>query len=284
MNKTQKVFKFIFTIFLYVFAVIGFVFTGVFIAMQLHLTDVKGSIDSRNEYFNKVRDEIARVTTAQDTKYDWTTTSDWDVLKNALIKDKEPILEASRASGVPARMIAAVVVPEQFRFFSSNRESFKRYFEPLKILGNGTKFSFGVAGIKTGTAMQIEQNLKDKNSVYYIGLNHENDLDFTTPDPDTQRMDRLTDTHDHYYSYLYSGLFINQISTQWKNAGYSIDNRPEVISTLFNLGFARSQPKANPEVGGAEIVINGRSYTFGGIAYEFYYSNELVDIFPRDVQ
>ena len=208
MNKTQKVFKFIFTIFLYVFAVIGFVFTGVFIAMQLHLTDVKGSIDSRNEYFNKVRDEIARVTTAQDTKYDWTTTSDWDVLKNALIKDKEPILEASRASGVPARMIAAVVVPEQFRFFSSNRESFKRYFEPLKILGNGTKFSFGVAGIKTGTAMQIEQNLKDKNSVYYIGLNHENDLDFTTPDPDTQRMDRLTDTHDHNYSYLYSGLLL----------------------------------------------------------------------------
>jgi hypothetical protein len=284
MNKTQKVFKFIFTIFLYAFAVIGFIFTGVFIAMQLHLTDVKGSIDSRNEYFNKVRDEITRVTTAQDIKYDWTTTSDWDVLKNALIKDKEPILEASRASGVPARMIAAVVVPEQFRFFSSNRESFKRYFEPLKILGNGTKFSFGVAGIKTGTAIQIEQNLKDKNSVYYIGANHENDLDFTTPDPDTERMDRLTDTHDHYYSYLYSGLFINQISTQWKNAGYSIDGRPEVISTLFNLGFARSVPKANPEVGGAEIVINGRSYTFGGIAYEFYYSNELVDIFPRDVQ
>lgn len=201
-----------------------------------------------------------------------------------MIKDKEPILEASRVSGVPARMIAAVVIPEQFRFFSSNRESFKRYFEPLKLLGNGTKFSFGVAGIKTGTAMQIEENLKDKNSVYYAGADHENDLNFTTSDPDTERMDRLTDSHNHYFSYLYSGLFINQISNQWKNAGYSIDNRPEVISTLFNLGFSHSQPKANPEVGGAEIVINGRSYTFGGIAYEFYYSNELVDIFPRDVQ
>lgn len=284
MNKKLKVLKFIFTIFLYVFAVIGFVFTGVFIAMQLHLTDVKGSIDSRNEYFNKVRDEITRTTQATNIQYDWTTTSDWDVLKNGLIKDKEPILEASRVSGVPARMIAAVVIPEQFRFFSSNRESFKRYFEPLKLLGNGTKFSFGVAGIKTGTAMQIEENLKDKNSVYYAGADHENDLNFTTSDPDTERMDRLTDSHNHYFSYLYSGLFINQISNQWKNAGYSIDNRPEVISTLFNLGFSHSQPKANPEVGGAEIVINGRSYTFGGIAYEFYYSNELVDIFPRDVQ
>lgn len=284
MNKKLKVLKFIFTIFLCVFAVIGFVFTGVFIAMQLHLTDVKGSIDSRNEYFNKVRDEITRTTQATNIQYDWTTTSDWDVLKNGLIKDKEPILEASRVSGVPARMIAAVVIPEQFRFFSSNRESFKRYFEPLKLLGNGTKFSFGVAGIKTGTAMQIEENLKDKNSVYYIEADHENDLNFTTSDPDTERMDRLTDSHNHYFSYLYSGLFINQISNQWKNAGYSIDNRPEVISTLFNLGFSHSQPKANPEVGGAEIVINGRSYTFGGIAYEFYYSNELVDIFPRDVQ
>lgn len=284
MEKIKKILKFTYTFFLYTFAIIGLTFTGVYFGMKYHLTDVKGSIDSRNTYFNKVRDEIVRVHQAEQIKYDWTTTSDWDVLKNALIKDKEPILEASRASGVQARLIAAVVVPEQFRFFGSNRESFKKYFEPLKILGNGTKFSYGVAGIKETTATKIEENLKDPTSPYYLGPEHEGDLNFMTDTPDTERMDRLTDPHNHYYSYLYSGLFINEILAQWSKSGFPISGRPEVLSTLFNIGFARSLPKAEPEVGGSEIIVNGRSYTFGGLAYEFYYSDELLDIFPRDVQ
>ncbi len=53
-------------------------------------------------------------------------------------------------------MIASVVVPEQTRFFTSNREVFKRYFEPLKILGSLSQFSLGVSGIKEDTAIQIE--------------------------------------------------------------------------------------------------------------------------------
>ncbi len=67
---------------------------------------------------------------------------------------------------------------------------------------------------------------------------------------------------------------------QWQKAGFPIDQRPEVLSTLFNLGFSKSIPKEKPEVGGSIIKIGEIDYTYGGISYEFYYSNQLKEEFP----
>ena len=90
---------------------------------------------------------------------------------------------------------------------------------------------------------------------------------------------RLTDEHNHYYSYLYTALFIKEIEAQWLRAGYDISNRPEILATIFNLGFDKSIPKKDPEVAGSIITIGGEQITFGRLAYEFYYSGELLDIF-----
>ena len=92
---------------------------------------------------------------------------------------------------------------------------------------------------------------------------------------------RVTDQHNHYYTYLYAAYFIKQIEKQWQTAGFNISSRPEILATLYNIGFANSKPNADPKSGGAEIEINGVKYSFGELTYEFYYSNELLDIFPR---
>jgi len=368
-NLLRKTFR----VLIYLFAFIGFVFTGVYFAMQLHLTDVKGSIDSRNQYFNDIKkesphlaasagmfdadnsstdklssdlecrilaitsvlpengnkimdtfmtskssllaekmvndvllvsedsnsalkDKIDKCTemkndilflgdTPKPIIYDWVSSPEWDTLSVALVKDKDQIFKASQETGVPPRVIIASVIPEQFRFFTSNRDSYKSYFEPLKILGNGTKFSYGVAGVKLDTAAKIEENLKDPTSPYYLGPSYENLLDYApTDDTGSKRLERLTDNNNHYYSYLYTAIYLKQIMTQWENASYSIKNRPEVLATLFNLGFIKSVPKDSPEVGGSTITINTHDYTFGGLSYEFYYSGELSDVFPLGVQ
>jgi hypothetical protein len=91
---------------------------------------------------------------------------------------------------------------------------------------------------------------------------------------------RLVQYTNHYYSYLYAAVFIKQIRTQWKKAGYPIDNRPEIFASLFNLGYSKSVPKKHPEVGGSVFKIREQEYTFGAVAYEFYFSGELVDLFP----
>ena len=91
----------------------------------------------------------------------------------------------------------------------------------------------------------------------------------------------MTDSYDHYYNYLYGALYVKELETQWKNSGVDISNRPEIIGTLYNIGFDHSFPKQKPEVGGAEIDINGTKYSFGGLTYNIYNSEELTDLFPK---
>ena len=96
-----------------------------------------------------------------------------------------------------------------------------------------------------------------------------------------ERFTRMTNQRDHYYSYLYAGLYIKQMMNQWKVAGFDIAKKPEVVSTLYNIGFSHSVPKNDPKSGGAKIEIGDYVYSFGSLGAEFYNSNELLEEFPR---
>jgi hypothetical protein len=254
-----------------VFALIGLVLVLGFFAVKWGLTNTNGIVDNG---FNPA-DTIDPATLV------WNKGEEWEALSTALTKDEATIYQASRETGVPARLIVAMIVPEQLRLFHSEREVFKQIFGPLKILGNQTQFSWGVAGLKQETAKQIEENLKATSSPYYLGVGYEKMLDFKTNNPDEERFNRIADEHDHYYSYLYTALYLKQVMTQWEKSNFPIANKPEILGTLFNIGFAHSEPKANPQVGGSQIDIGSKTYSFGGLAYEFYYSPELIETFPR---
>jgi len=210
----------------------------------------------------------------------WANDEVWETIREATRKDQELIKKAGEIAGVEPRLIVANMIVEQLRLFHSQRELVKKFFKPLKILGNATKMSLGVMGIKEATAIQIENHLQDPSSEYYLGKELEHVLDFTTRNPSQERYERLTDEKNHYYSYLYGALYVRQILEQWKNAGYDIGNRPEIIGTLFNVGFPQSKPKPDPKIGGSKIDIEEGIYSFGSLVYEFYYSGELLDEFP----
>lgn len=311
-------FSFIFEVGVSLSAAIGVLFIVVFFGMKFDLFTVRGSIDERNRFFENtsfdgsasgsstngfltnrndsikvisemqfaLRDGVqdARKKIFPNISFAWAKSEEWRTLSVALTKDRETIRRAANDAGVSPRILVSVVIAEQLRFFTSDRESFKKFFEPLKILGTMSEFSLGVSGVKQDTAEQIEKNLKDKNSPYYLGPRYENLLDVTLGESSytgtsSTRFLRLTDAKDHYYSYLYTALFARQIIEQWKREGYDLTYRPEILATLFNLGFDKSVPKADPRVAGAEVTVGGETYTFGRLAYEFYYSGELIEIF-----
>jgi hypothetical protein len=285
-NSTSKI-RILFNVLVYIFAAIGLFLTVGYAAVNLHLTNAAGGIDQQNAEFEK--DAIATITAShskdpQNIVYvnpAWESTDEWNVTKAGVLKDVAMVNEVSQATGVSSRLIVSQLVGEQLRLYTSERDVFKNTFAPLKILGSQTQFSWGIMGIKEDTAIEVENNLKDPSSPYYLGPQFEHTLDFTTSDPTTERFTRITDQHNHYYAYLYTALYLKEIMTQWKNAGFDISNRPEILSTLYNIGFAHSNPNANPSVGGAEINIDGTTYTFGSLAYGFYYSDQLTDVFPR---
>ncbi len=72
-----------------------------------------------------------------------------------------------------------------------------------------------------------------------------------------------------------------ELLNQWQKAGYDISGRPELESTLYNIGFQNSHPNASPKSGGSVITVNGTTYSFGALAAEFYNSQELVEYFPE---
>ena len=212
--------------------------------------------------------------------FTWANEAEWNAIKNGVLKDKEAINRAGNLVGIEPRIIVASLIVEQLRLFHSQRELFKKFFEPLKILGNSTKISLVVMGIKEATAIDTERHLKDPDSPYYLGAQSEHLLDLNSSDQVQERFAHLTDDKNHYYSYLYGAVYLKEILSQWKSAGYDIKYRPEIIGTLFNVGFPQSKPNSAPKVGGSKISISDGEYSFGSLAYEFYYSGELAEDFP----
>ena len=210
----------------------------------------------------------------------WMNDSAWPALKAAILKDSALIYEAARLTGVEPRLIVGCLVGEQVRLFNSKREMYKRYLGPMKVLSVQSQFSLGVNGIKDFTAMQVERNLTDTASIFYMGKPYEHILDFKTENHQAERISRLTNYRNHLYSYIYTGCILHQTMLQWRRSGYDIVNRPDILFTLFNLGFAASKPGPDPQCGGSHITVHDAIYTFGVICNDFYYSGELAEQFP----
>lgn len=261
-----------------IFALIGFFLVSGYIAVSTGLTNTTGIIDEQTKNFLQISTSTEKL--AKYEEFPLAHTPEWIAFRQAVTKDKDIIEKVSKETGISQRLLVAMLVPEQMRLFHSNRAIFKQIFEPLKILGSQSQFSWGIFGIKDDTARAIEKNLLDKNSPFYLGTSSEHLLDFKTLDTDQERFQRIIDEHNHTYSYLYTAIYLAEIKSQWKKSGFPIDNRPEILATLFNLGFEKSQPNANPKSGGAPIEINGTTYSFGALAENFYNSDEMIEIFP----
>jgi hypothetical protein len=266
---------------IYIFALIGFILVAGYFAVRFGWTNTPGIIDTQDEYFKK--NQASTPPEVLGAQYVWAYGEEWTVFKEAVIRDKADIYRAANAADVNPRLIVANLAVEQLRLFHTNREIFKTVFAPLKLLGNQSQFSWGVMGLKQDTAKNIEINLKNPGSPYYLGQKYEKILDFQSKEENSQnseRFQRIIDENSRYYSYLYAALHLKQLETQWQKAGFPISDKPGILSTLFNIGFQHSRPNPEPKIGGAPIEIHGKTYSFGGLAEEFYDSTELQAEFP----
>ncbi len=214
----------------------------------------------------------------------WMNDSNWEKLKDALVRDSAVVFRAAALTGVDARLIVGCTVGEQVRLFQTarKREYLKRHLGPVALTVQ-SQFSLGVNGIKEQTALKVEQHLRDTASLFYMGDAYAQLLDYPDTLEDvvqTMRMERFLNERDHFYSYLYTACILKQIMWQWKRSGYDISDRPDILFTLFNLGFGVSRPHPDPQCGGSVIEVNGRRYTFGVIGNDFFYSGELDKEYP----
>lgn len=275
MHISRKLFHFIIV---YPLATAGFVLITSYFALNMNAFDSSGIIDKQFEGFYNF-DRPNQMTFLPD---DIVNSEEWKHFEVAVSKDKDVLVRVEKETGIKSRLIVSQLAAEQLSFFFSNRKLFKQVLSPLELFANRSTLSWGVMGIKPSTAIAIEYNLKASTSPYYIGKQYENILDYdSSTDIDQERFERLTDKNNRYYSYLYTALYNKQIIAQWKNFAVDLSDRPEILATLYNIGFKNSRPNLEPQVGGYEFDINGHKYSFGGFAYDFYYSSQLMDIFAH---
>jgi hypothetical protein len=90
----------------------------------------------------------------------------------------------------------------------------------------------------------------------------------TSPPSKEQMVERLFDDRGNIEM---CALILALYAIQWESANpsWSIRDRPEILATLYQLGFERSQPKANP-----------RAIAFGERVRRVYESTWMKETFP----
>lgn len=265
-----------------ILALTGLLFVSILIGMQFNLLSVPGNNKDRDNFFISAFDNEINIDNNSkishlckkdtlDREHKWMCTNEASIVFAGLNKDRAIIDKISSDTGINRELLHSVVIAEQLRFFTSEREAFKKWFEPLKILGTMSQFSLGVSGIKPNTAKEIEKNLINKESPFYIGVKY-NELLLTnnTLNTDSVIFKRLTDNKDHYYSYLYTAIFLKEIIHQWELSNIDISNDAGILGTIFNLGFSKSIPNYNPQIGGSVIYIDGEDYSYGELSKYYY--------------
>ena len=259
------------------------------ISIAQRMFDAAALLLKDNKLFQK---ELRKIKAKSNKKslFEFSNYTVWKTFCDAVRKDKAAIDSASRITGVESRLIVMCLVGEQVRMFNANRERFKQYVYPFSSVILPKNRGYGVTSILEHTALQIEKNLINPKSEFYPGDYFYKTLNTTDAAPGLvidsikahqhKTIQRLIMGGDHFYSYLYTAFLIRQYQAHWERAGEDLSYRPEIIGTLFNLGFHKSKPKKNPEVGGSNFTVGNKEYTFGGLCYEFYYSGEMLKDFP----
>ena len=259
------------------------------ISIAQRMFDAAALLLKDNKIFQK---ELRKIKAKSNKKslFEFSNYTVWKTFCDAVRKDKAAIDSASRITGVESRLIVMCLVGEQVRMFNANRERFKQYVYPFSSVILPKNRGYGVTSILEHTALQIEKNLINPKSEFYPGDYFYKTLNTTDAAPGLvidsikahqhKTIQRLIMGGDHFYSYLYTAFLIRQYQAHWQRSGEDLSYRPEIIGTLFNLGFHKSKPKKNPEVGGSNFTVGNKEYTFGGLCYEFYYSGEMLKDFP----
>lgn len=261
------------------------------VGIGLRMLDAASLMLKDNKAYQSELKKLSKTKKRNDQSvYAWSNYKVWDEFCEAVLRDKSAIDSVSKITGVESRLIVMCLVGEQVRMFNSGREKFKQYVYPFSRVMLPNNRGYGVTSILEHTALRIESNLKNKRSPFYPGDYFEKCLNYNDSFPELivdsieahkhKTIQRLIKGGDHFYSYLYTGFLLRQYYTQWMNKGHDISYRPEVIGTLFNIGFEKSVPHPHPEAGGSSFKIGEKEYTFGGLCFEFYYSGEMMEEFP----
>ncbi len=158
------------------------------------------------------------------------------IAKNSIIES------AAKAFSINQNYLRAIIYTERRINFDWTDEVFD---ELLAI--NGKNSSIGFSQIKLKTAYFIERILNDANSKFYPGGNYNNILEISKSPANL--IEKLQIDSLNIY---YAAGYVRIIQSFWKSQGFHIEDKPEIVGTLFQTGLfykdgSLRKPNINPQ-------------------------------------
>lgn len=154
---------------------------------------------------------------------------------------KNLISYAANKFDVNPSFLASIVYTERYLNYDWTDKVFD---QALAMVGKNS--SIGFCQVKLKTAYYIEKQLADSLSDFYPGEKYKNILGLTK-NP-YRLIERL---QNDSLNILYAAAYLRIIQSYWSKHGFTIDDRPEIIGSLYQLGLFQEsgkprQPHFNP--------------------------------------
>lgn len=150
---------------------------------------------------------------------------------STLSKIQQRILLISHAASlfeIDPLILSAIIYTERTLNYDWRDD---RFDIPLfKQLGRNS--SIGFCQIKIKTAYYIEFQFNHRDQPYFPGKKWENLLDLSK-----SKQTLLKKIVGDSLNIVYAAAYLRMMQTRWKNAGYPIDDRPEILGTLYSTGL-----------------------------------------------
>jgi len=180
-------------------------------------------------------------------------------------KKRNHILDACSKMDLDPRLLVSVLYAER----RSNINMLDDYEDMFAYLGNNT--SIGLGQIRLDTAKWILEKATDSTHVYGLPAKCRTFIPKAVGRYQLQSLLQSDSTN-----VLLTAIHLKQILLRWERAGYPLDNRPDIVATLYTYGLYDREtgqelaPHANPV-----------SNTLGMLASRFYTSNTLINLFKQ---
>ncbi len=166
-----------------------------------------------------------------------------DTTLSKLEDQKSNIEYASKTFDINPDFLKAIIYVERSNNYNWQDEYFDDY-----LAQKGQNSSIGFCQVKMKTAYWIECQLSDSTSKYYPGKKYKNIL-LVSQSPQ-EIIEKLEGDRTNL---LYASAYMRIIQSYWESRGFSIDDRVDIIATIFSYGiFSRStgeplKPNADPK-------------------------------------
>lgn len=165
-----------------------------------------------------------------------------DSTLSKILTKKNIIEKASKEFNVDMKTLSAVIYVERTLNYTWEDEALDEYLAQA-----GLNSSIGFCQIKMKTAYWIETQLNDTKSIYFPGQTYFGKLQISK-NPQAI-IDKLKNDS---LNIMYAAAYLRIMISRWEKSGYPIENRPEILGTLYSTGLfykngEERTPNSNPK-------------------------------------